>query len=54
MKDHNCPNTLERVECPQCKEEIDPETCHCGQDKNGHDSETHPFIPIGCHCFYAN
>lgn len=44
----------ERSRCPECGEEIDPETCHCGEpmDENSHDG--HDPVPIGCVCFYVN
>ena len=51
MKEHLCPNTLERIECPVCKNEIDPNVCHCGDAKEYHDP-THSFTPIGCTCGY--
>jgi hypothetical protein len=35
--------------CPGCKNEIDPEVCHCGDPKHiGHDN--HNFVPMGCDC----
>lgn len=40
--------------CPGCKNEIDPETCHCGEDMKRHGYESgHNPVPVGCTCGYA-
>jgi hypothetical protein len=39
-----------RPQCPDCHNEIDPDTCHCGQGINEHGGETHSFVPMGCQC----
>jgi len=46
------------TKCPGCGQEIDPDTCGCGEgrlDSRGrplsHDG--HPFIPAGCDCYRA-
>lgn len=36
--------------CPGCKNEIDPETCHCGESIPGN-CDNHSPIPMGCNCF---
>lgn len=42
------------VICPGCKNEIDPETCHCGEPIGKFNScDNHSPIPIGCNCFRA-
>lgn len=45
-------NWSKRPVCPSCKNEIDPDVCHCGEDKKNHRAE-HGFVPIGCDCFRA-
>ena len=40
--------------CPDCGQEIDPETCYCGDPIGGrayHDG--HSPVPMGCACGYA-
>lgn len=40
--------------CPGCKNEIDPETCHCGETIGKHAyCDNHSPVPAGCTCFYA-
>lgn len=41
--------------CPGCKNEIDPEVCHCGVSENNHYPMEcgHNFVPAGCTCGYA-
>jgi hypothetical protein len=42
----------ERIICPGCKNEIDPDVCGCGDSKENHTGwEGHPFIPMGCDCY---
>lgn len=36
--------------CPNCKEEIDPDTCWCGDYIKNHYYENHAAIPMGCTC----
>jgi len=41
--------------CPGCKQEIDPDTCQCGepiQENIGHDN--HNPVPMGCECHYRS
>lgn len=39
-----------RVICPGCKQEIDPDVCHCGEPcKKGYHDNHNP-IPMGCDC----
>ena len=39
--------------CPHCKNEIDVETCQCGDGRNGHPYDVgHNFVPAGCTCGY--
>lgn len=40
--------------CSGCKNEIDPTTCHCGDDEKSHggSGEYHYFCPQGCCCGY--
>ncbi len=39
--------------CPGCGWEIDPDCCHCGEDRKYHGYETgHSFVPQGCTCGY--
>ena len=41
--------------CPGCKNEVDPEVCHCGDTQPNHPFQAgHNFIPIGCTCGYAD
>lgn len=35
--------------CPGCGNEIDPETCWCGEGDHGY-GDGGPFIPMGCEC----
>lgn len=40
--------------CNGCGMEIDPETCCCGDAKDGHGyGSGHGFVPMGCVCGYA-
>ena len=45
---------MEHLTCLCCGWEIDPETCHCGTEIEGHDSIYlgHTFVPMGCTCGY--
>lgn len=39
--------------CSGCKNEIDPDVCHCGSVREVHGygrSEEHEFVPLGCDC----
>lgn len=36
--------------CEGCAEEVDPDTCWCGSEKDG-EHDNHIFIPMGCECF---
>jgi hypothetical protein len=47
------PSSVKRETCPNCKQEIDPETCHCGDPMDGHSGE-HSGVPMGCMCGYAD
>lgn len=39
--------------CPHCKNEVDLETCQCGDGRNGHPYDVgHNFVPAGCTCGY--
>jgi len=42
------------IVCPGCTNEIDPTCCHCGTDRERHDSwnDGHSFVPMGCTCGY--
>lgn len=43
--------------CPSCWNAIDPETCHCGEERKGHGSTIdvgHSFVPMGCVCGYTD
>lgn len=42
------------IVCPGCTREIDPTTCHCGTERERHDSwnDGHSFVPYGCICGY--
>lgn len=37
--------------CKGCDQEVDPETCWCGDDVKGHALVEHSFVPMGCICF---
>lgn len=37
----------ERPTCAACKNEIDPDTCWCGSERNWHDG-SHHYVPMGC------
>ena len=41
--------------CPGCGQAIDPDTCHCGASREGHDDFdlSHSFVPMGCSCGYV-
>ena len=41
--------------CPGCGCEIDPDTCHCGASREGHNDFDlgHSFVPMGCACGYV-
>lgn len=40
--------------CNGCGMEIDPETCCCGDAKDGHGyGSGHGFVPMGCVCGYV-
>lgn len=40
--------------CSGCGQEIDPDTCWCGQPKGEHGYyDNHTFVPMGCDCFRA-
>ena len=40
--------------CPFCKNEIDPDVCHCGEERKNHDAYYcgHSFVSMGCSCGY--
>ena len=42
--------------CPYCKNEVDLEMCHCGEDRKNHNPYElgHNFVPAGCTCGYAD
>ena len=42
----------EPIICRSCKNEIDPEVCHCGELYKYHNpySLGHNFVPMGCVC----
>lgn len=41
----------EHPTCPGCENEIDPETCHCGETiKPGVVHDNHSPVPMGCDC----
>lgn len=41
--------------CPWCKNEIDPEVCHCGDDIKSHGiGSGHSPVPMGCTCGYPS
>ncbi len=44
---------MERLRCHSCGNEIDPETCGCGDSRESHGQQEHPFVPMGCTCYYA-
>ncbi len=37
------------MKCAGCGNEIDPETCWCGEPEGAHFAE-HGFVPMGCDC----
>lgn len=41
--------------CQSCGNDIDPDTCHCGAPRDGHNDYNlgHSFVPNGCTCGYA-
>lgn len=43
---------MSREICDGCGNEIDPECCGCGEERDCHDSmwSGHPFVPMGCDC----
>jgi hypothetical protein len=43
------------VTCPHCENEIEPDTCHCGESRENHRDlqDEHPFVPMGCDCLRA-
>ena len=41
----------ERPICDGCEQEIDPDCCWCGGDREGHNWDNHHFIPMGCECY---
>jgi hypothetical protein len=44
-----------RPTCSGCGNEIDPDTCWCGDLKEGHERVMeHPFIPMGCNCYRSD
>jgi len=45
----------EHTICPGCKNEIDPEVCHCGDEISKHNPYWcgHNPVPMGCVCGYA-
>jgi hypothetical protein len=45
----------EHPTCPGCKNEIDPEVCHCGDEISKHNPMWcgHNPVPMGCTCGYA-
>lgn len=42
-------STEERSICEGCGEEVDLETCHCGDPMDGY-HDNHAPIPMGCVC----
>jgi hypothetical protein len=40
-----------QVVCPHCGNDIDPDTCHCGEGP--HTFDDHHFVPAGCDCLRA-
>lgn len=48
-------NEPRRDICPGCKQEIDPDVCHCGEWIKDHDSfwSGHTPVPMGCACGYV-
>jgi hypothetical protein len=42
--------------CPDCKCEMDPDWCWCGDAEKDHKgmSHNHSFVPMGCQCGYAS
>lgn len=46
--------TFARPLCPDCKNEIDPDCCWCGNDEKNHGSyDEHGFVPMGCTCGFV-
>lgn len=43
-----------RPRCEGCGAEIDPDCCGCGDSREGHVSDTHGFVPMGCNCNRAD
>ena len=42
---------MPREICPHCKQEIDPETCWCGDSIESHGAAIgHSAVPMGCNC----
>lgn len=39
-----------RIKCSGCNQEIDPDTCWCGQSID-HGYDNHPVVPMGCDCY---
>lgn len=44
----------DKVFCDHCKNEIDPDVCHCGESMESHHgmSHNHSPVPMGCTCGY--
>lgn len=42
--------TEKRPICPGCREEIDPDTCKCGESRSGQ-CDNHNFSSVGCRCW---
>lgn len=36
--------------CSGCGNEIDPETCGCGDPMKPHNDSSHTAVPMGCDC----
>lgn len=36
--------------CPECKHEIDPDVCWCGDLMSQHHMAGHSPVPMGCEC----
>lgn len=39
--------------CRQCRSEVDPEVCHCGEEPDAsvhRQMDGHAFVPMGCRC----
>lgn len=45
-----------RPRCADCHNEIDPQTCWCGDDMSDHRgmSHNHSFVAMGCKCGYVS